>query len=48
VDCVLWVELKPYTHVLCKFNQLYLNQTAMIYRSVMCLDMCLKETGNVV
>jgi hypothetical protein len=48
VDCVLWlVELKSYTRVRPKFNQLYRNQPVPIYRSVMRWDKCLKRTGSV-
>jgi len=47
VDCILWLaELKSYTCIQCNFNQVYLNQRALIYRSVMHWDKCLKETGS--
>jgi len=36
VECILWLaELKFYTCIWCKFNWVYLNQTAAIYRSMM-------------
>jgi hypothetical protein len=39
-------ELKSYIHVRRKFNQVYPNQAAPIYRFMMYWDKCLKETGK--
>jgi hypothetical protein len=47
VDCILWLaQLKSYARVRRKFNQVCPNQTAPIYRSAMCWDKLLEETGN--
>jgi hypothetical protein len=47
VDCVLWVaELKSYSHLRHKFNQVCQKQTAPFCRSVMRRDKHLKETGS--
>jgi len=43
VYCILWqAQLISYTYIRCKFNHVFLNQTAPIYRSVMCWDKHLK------
>jgi len=48
LDCVLWLaELTSHTRVWLKFNQVYTNQTAPIYRSVMRWDKGLEQTGSV-
>jgi hypothetical protein len=48
VKCVLLLsELKSYTHVRSKFNQVDPDETAPIYRSVVRWNKRLKETGSV-
>jgi hypothetical protein len=48
VDFVLWLaELKSYTRVRRKINQVYLNQTTLIYRSGVRWGKRLKEVGSV-
>jgi hypothetical protein len=48
VDCILWLaELKSYSRVRRKFNQVHPNKTAPICSSVKLWDKRLKETGSV-